>query len=68
LEIGFELSKKFSMFKNTKKLQQYYDEQELGADGSIYLSDKDRKALKSKAKKEVKRGGNKRVRRNESEW
>ena len=55
------------MFKNTKKLQQYYDEQELGAEGSVYLSDKDRKNLKSKAKKEVKRSG-KRVRRNESEW
>lgn len=56
------------MFKNTKKLQKYYDEQELGAEGAIYLSDKDRKTLKSKAKKEVKRGGTKRVRRNESEW
>jgi hypothetical protein len=55
------------MFKNTKKLQQYYDEQEIGAEGSIYLSDKDRKILQKKAKKDVKRGG-KKSHRNESEW
>ena len=41
------------MFKFTKKLQQHYDEQEIGAEGSIYLTDKDRKALQKKAKKEV---------------
>jgi hypothetical protein len=55
------------MFKNTKKLQQYYDEQEIGAEGSVYLSDKDRKILQKKAKKEVKRSGRK-AHRNESEW
>lgn len=56
------------MFKNTKKLQKFYDEQEIGADGSFFLSEKDRKLLQKKAKKEIKRGSGKKARRNESEW
>ena len=60
--------KKSSMFKNIKKLQQYYDEQEIEDEGSQFLSEKDRKALKQKAKKEVKRGSGKKPSRNESEW
>lgn len=55
------------MFKNTKKLQQFYDEQTLNEEEQIYLSDKDRRALQKKAKKEVKRSG-KKPNRNEPEW
>lgn len=56
------------MFKNTKKLQQYYDEQDIGAESKYYLSEKDQKALQKKAKKEARRAKVKKVYRNESEW
>ena len=55
------------MFKYTKKQQHYYDDQEFVVDGQFYLSEKDRKALQKKAKKEFKRGS-KKYNRNESQW
>lgn len=50
-----------------KKQNRYYDEQELDESTNFYLSQKDKKALQKKAKKEFKRGG-KKVYRNESDW
>lgn len=56
------------MFKNTKKLQRQYDDQELGAESNFYLTEKDQKALRKKAKKESKRDSYKKIHRNESGW
>ena len=56
------------MFKSPKKSQQhYYDDQEMAAEGSYYLSDKDFKALQKKAKKEYKKG-NKKQYKNSTDW
>lgn len=54
------------MFKSTKKLRQYYEEQDLASESLFYLSEKDYKAIQKKAKKEARRSG-KGVHRNESE-
>lgn len=50
-----------------KKQNHYYDEQELDEGASYYLSEKDKKALQKKVKKESKRSG-KKVHRNEPDW
>lgn len=52
------------MFKSTKKLRQYYEEQELASESDFFLPEKDLKAIRKKAKKEAKRPG-KRINRNE---
>ncbi len=54
------------MFKSTRKLRQYYDEQELASESSYFIPEKDVKALQKKARKEAKRAGKKSY-RNESE-